>query len=222
MNEIEKRREKYLALQSAHKCVKCGQKLRGDYFYVMCPKCRKTASRNTQKWRKAHPDYWKKWKYKRTIIPGICKDCGATITTEYQRCADCRARASLRTAEKRAAHREEYNAQQRIYAKDLYQRRKQNHLCARCGKKLPLDYSKVNCFSCLEKDRQKRLSQCDYSKDTICGCVRCGEPRYKWYKVCKKHFDINMANLAKVKNVEAVKQARRRYADNANLIFKVR
>lgn len=95
------------------------------------------------------------------------------------------------------------------YSKNYYEKRKkldkENNLCRMCHKEKPVE-GKKTCQACLDKDKkryyEKKRSTFLENYHTVFHdsneCCKCHEPIYKG-KLCKKHYDICLNNLSKIK-----------------------
>lgn len=86
----------------------------------------------------------------------------------------------------------------RIYAKEVYYWRKENHICVRCGKE-SADEGYVTCLACRmeqrEKSRERYNLDIKVSRATLRAerrkahlCQQCGKPVYKNHAYCYEHY----------------------------------
>jgi len=79
---------------------------------------------------------------------GVCPRCGGKKrkTDKFIYCSDCR--------EFFRSYNEGVSAKQNKKRKAVYNKRKKNNQCPRCGKKLGAKYKNIICKECLEKQYQ--------------------------------------------------------------------
>jgi len=79
---------------------------------------------------------------------GVCPRCGGKKrkNDKFSYCSDCR--------EFFRNYNEAASEKQNKKRKDVYDKRKKNHQCPRCGKKLGANYGKKICKVCLNKQYQ--------------------------------------------------------------------
>lgn len=111
----------------------------------------------------------------------ICVECGKIIVPPSEkRCPECRAKANNRkkplTNEQKARYEEKFKEKQKI----LYQQRKEQGICTRCGKRKAIT-GKTKCGICLAKDAEAHRKQNfdkpnirEYRKENHL-CYHCGE-----------------------------------------------
>lgn len=178
-------------------CISCGNKLPDDWSTQKCPDCTESQKMSYQKRRNLRKEH------------GVCLRCGkedAYTMNGRCYCFDCCEKDHIRQRKKSEEIKVQYNQNR----KELYDYRKENHLCPKCGKELPEGYTKINCKMCLGKARRKaeisRRERGIISHDSAlyCGlCVHCHkELPYEGHKVCKKCYDLIMLNLSKAKTNE--------------------
>lgn len=142
---------------------------------------------------------------------GICPRCQKNrLYGSEQSCPECRARAANDASRRRGENRMEYNGQQRIYHAELYRRRKESGICVRCGKRMP-EPGYAECGICRYKDRmakQIRSGKPDRGDRYLQGlCYFCDNPVKAGYKVCEKHYRLNVENARSRSAVEGRRQA---------------
>lgn len=129
---------------------------------------------------------------------GICPVCGKNkLYGDEKACPECRAYSANLMASKRAGNRDTYNSYQRDYSKSLYQRRKEQGICVRCGKR-KANTGETRCLVCKTHMQKIRPPQDKREQRRIAGtCYFCGAEPLKGMKVCKEHYEISMHNLSK-------------------------
>lgn len=86
----------------------------------------------------------------------------------------------------------------RIYAKEVYYWRKENHICVRCGKE-SADEGYVTCLVCRMEQREKSRDRYDpevkVNRATLRAerkaahqCYQCGKPNYRNHAYCYEHY----------------------------------
>lgn len=124
-------KEKYYHRKSLGLCTRCGKEKDDDGFTI-CSNCRE--------YQKDLRDLYKRY--------GVCPVCRENeIVGDEKTCLDCRAKKMVYNAEYRNRDADEYRANQRIKHKQLFDERKKQGLCARCGRKKGNSYF-VNCERC--------------------------------------------------------------------------
>ena len=175
-------------------CISCGSQLQDDWSTQKCPDCTESQKMSYQKRMDSRKEQ------------GICLRCGkedAYTMNGRSYCFDCCEKDHIRHSKRSEETKKQYNQ----YHKDLYNYRKENHLCPHCGKELPDGYTKINCEMCLSKARRKseisRRERGIISHDSAlyCGvCVQCHkEPMYEGFKLCKKCYDLATTKLIKAR-----------------------
>ncbi len=114
-------------------------------------------------------------------------------------CLECSAKDYAITMRSRERiGREHYNQIHAKWAKNEHQRRIEQGICTRCGKR-KADSGYKTCGICRAKKREyKRIKygkpiQSDRIEQGI--CYFCDNPVKIGYKVCEKHYQINLQNL---------------------------
>lgn len=141
-----------------------------------------------------------------------CVDCGKTdafTLSGRAYCAEC--------CEKQRKSKQKYSKRnkekKRKSAKKLYEERKSNHLCVKCGKTLPDNYRYTNCEKCRVKLRQacERYHRKNgiFPRDTSL-CYRCQKNTpLKDKKVCAecyKNLCKNIEHASKFIDYDKVKK----------------
>lgn len=176
---IQKRKERVL-------CLKCGKPLDRDGLY--CIDCRKyITEQNTlaRHWYQEH---------------GICPRCGKNeLFGDEKVCIECNAKAyevTMRSRERLG--KEHYNQQHNEWARNKHQKRIDEGICTRCGKR-KADGGYKTCGICRAKTRNyKRIKygKPDRSERYKQGlCYFCDSPIKEGYKVCEKHYRMNIDKL---------------------------
>lgn len=86
----------------------------------------------------------------------------------------------------------------RIYAKEVYYWRKENHICVRCGKE-SADEGYVSCLACRMEQREKSRDRYDpevkvdratlrAERKAAHRCYQCGKPNYRNHAYCYEHY----------------------------------
>lgn len=122
-------------------------------------------------------------------------------------CPECRAKSVNNSLKNR--NREEYNAYHNQWAKSTYQKRKEAGICIRCGKRKATE-GLTTCAMCRAKDnetRRAREGSSDRSDRTMKGlCYFCDNPVKAGYKVCEKHYQMNIKNAEKGRESQAAQE----------------
>lgn len=180
--------------KSAGLCVGCGKPLDRDGAY--CTKCRERiniVTRERRQWYLSHK---------------ICPRCGKNdLMGDETICPECRAKSVNNSLKNRK--KDEYNAYHKEWAKSTYQKRKESGICTRCGKrKAPEGYFK--CSVCRAKDnetRRIREGTSEQSERIEKGlCYFCGNPVKKGYKVCEKHYQMNIEKAKKGRKTQEAQE----------------
>ena len=168
-------------------CLKCGEPLDREGTY--CVKCRKIITKQTTDRRKWYQEN------------GICPRCGKNnLFGDEKVCLECNAKSyetSMKSREKLG--KEHYNNVHKEWAKKEYKKRAESGICTRCGKR-NADNGYKTCGICRSKSREYRrkkdynieLRSDRYKKEL---CYFCDNPIKPRFKVCEKHYQINIMNL---------------------------
>lgn len=164
-------------------CIRCGNPL--DRAGVHCSKCRNKINAATRERRQWYLDH------------KICPRCGKIdLMGDETICPECRAYETNLALKKR--DKESYNAYHNNWSKSTYKKRKEAGICVRCGKKLATK-GKATCALCRAKQNEKRRVRTglsDRSEHIANGlCYFCDEPVKPGYKVCEKHYQMNIIKL---------------------------
>lgn len=185
--------------RTAGLCVNCGKPL--DREGYLCISCNNNKNLNNRLERKYYQENH------------VCPNCRKnSILGDEKICPECLAKESERSMNNR--NREHYNLIHREWSKIEYERRKENGICTRCGKR-NADYNFFTCGICRNKDRQRkriRYGKPDRRERYKIGlCYFCNNPIKDGYKVCEKHYQMNIekarneaSNMArnKIKEIE--------------------
>lgn len=182
----------YQKLKEQGLCVDCREPVTDGY--TRCEKCRK---------RNALAHNGKKQEF---IEMGICPICRKEpLFGQEKTCPVCRAKNTEMTLKAREKDPEHYNKVHREWSRIEYQRRKEQGLCVRCGKRKA--YKGLRCGICAEKDLQARhareplkLPRSERVKNGI--CYFCDRPIKPGYKVCETHYQMNVEKSRKRKEKE--------------------
>ena len=182
-------------------CIDCGNAL--DRDGVRCAKCnaRHNETNNADR----------KW-YREN---GICPRCRKNIILGSENmCAECSAYAYEITMNSRERlGKEHYNKVHKEWSKRTHHEMIQKGICTRCRKR-KADYGYKTCGICRDKGRKyKRLKygKPDRSERYKQGlCYFCDNPIKDGYKVCEKHYQMNVEKS----NSSKAKEARKELVDN--------
>lgn len=163
-------------------CVNCGIKLDREGIY--CKKCREKINKNetaTRKWYQEN---------------GICPRCRKNkLFGDEKNCIECVSYSYTLIMPKREMNREHYNQMHREWSKRTHQEMIENGICTRCRKR-KADYGYKTCGICRDKNRkykQSKSNKIDRKERVKCGlCYFCDNPIKEGYKVCEKHYQINL------------------------------
>lgn len=175
-------------------CVGCGSPIDRDGAY--CTKCRDKINKVTQQRRRWYLEH------------GICPRCGRNdLMGDETICPECRAKDTNNALTKR--NRSQYNMYHNEWSRITYQNRKKQGICTRCGKRKATE-GMTTCTLCRAKNnetRRIRNGTSDRSERTKNGiCYFCDNPVKKGYKVCEKHYQMNVENAAKGRKTEEAKK----------------
>lgn len=164
-------------------CIDCGIEL--DRDGVRCIEC------NTKHNEKNKAD--RKW-YREN---GICPRCRKnTLFGDENMCPECSAEMyeiSMNSRERLG--REHYNSVHAEWSRKTHAKRIELGICTRCGKR-KADYGLKTCGICRNKDkeyRQAKYGKPDRSERYEQGlCYFCDNPIKGTYRVCEKHYQMNV------------------------------
>ena len=182
-------------------CLKCGNPLDKEGTY--CTECRKIINEDLQKTRNWYQTH------------GICPRCRKNkLFGDEKTCPECSAKAyeyAMRSRERLG--KEYYNMQQAELHKNQHHKRIELGICTRCGKR-KADSGYKTCGICRAKTRNyKRIKyeKPDRSERWKQGlCYFCDNPIKDGYKVCEKHYQMNVEKS----NSSKAKEARKELVDN--------
>lgn len=167
-------------------CLKCGKPLDRDGTY--CIECRKILSKEQNEARH----------FLQNI--GICPRCQKNkLYGDEKVCPECNAYSYAKIMKTRETEegRLHYNEVHAKWAKNEHKKRIEKGMCTRCGKRKS-DYGYKTCGICRSKSREyKRIKygKPDRSERYKQGlCYFCDNPIKDGYKVCEKHYQINVKN----------------------------
>lgn len=195
---IERRKEQGL-------CLKCGNPLDRDGTY--CVQCRKIITDQNTETRH----------FMQSI--GICPRCQKNkLYGDEKQCPECSANGySLTMRSRERLGREHYNSVHREWSRNNHQKRIELGICTRCGKRKP-DNGYKTCGLCRDKDRKRKEKnnkpdRRERYKNGL--CYFCDNPIKDGYKVCERHYQMN---IEKLKN-PAVENARKKIKQDINRLF---
>lgn len=144
---------------------------------------------------------------------GICVQCGQRDAFQgYVRCPECIEKVNESSAKCRddKEKRAKYNKHEREKRKQLYEERKNKHMCTICGKKLPEDYKYSTCVLCRKKRSEKRRTGRNYGeafRERIEAgvCMYCGDEVVEGYRFCEKHLKTARDSMEKARSVSSEK-----------------
>ena len=175
-------------------CVGCGNPI--DRVGVYCIKCREKINKVTRERRQWY------------LSHKICPRCGKNdLMGDETVCPECRARNTNNVLTKR--NRSEYNTYHNEWSKITYQNRKKQGMCTRCGKRKATE-GMTTCALCRARDNETRIARVgthDRSERTENGiCYFCDNPTKKGYKVCEKHYQMNIENAEKGRKTQKAQE----------------
>ena len=139
---------------------------------------------------------------------GICPVCKKSkLWGAEKECPECTAKGYEYTMKSRARlGKEHYNKTHAEWAKLEHHKRIEQGMCTRCGKR-KADCGFKTCGTCRTKDnatRRKRMEPriARSERFSIGLCYFCDNPIKDGYKVCEKHYQMNVekANSGKAKD----------------------
>ena len=181
-------------------CIDCGNAL--DRDGVRCVKC------NTKHNEKNNAD--RKWYIENGICP-VCRD--NFLFGDEKVCLECGASKYAETMKSRERlGREHYNEVHKEWSKRTHHEMIERGICTRCRKR-KADYGYKTCSICREKIRNYnriKYGKPDRSERYKQGlCYFCDNPIKDGYKVCEKHYQMNVENSHSQKANEARKNLRK-------------
>ena len=175
-------------------CIDCGNVL--DRDGVRCVKCNEKNNKESKEDRKWYREN------------GICPRCRKNIILGTENvCPECSAYAYEITMNSRERlGKEHYNKVHKEWSKRTHHEMIQKGICTRCRKR-KADYGYKTCGICREKGRKyKRVKygKPDRSERYKQGlCYFCDNPIKDGYKVCEKHYKMNVEKSLSQKSKEA-------------------
>ena len=175
-------------------CIDCGTEL--DRDGVRCIKC------NTKHNEESKAD--RKWYIENGICPRCMKN---TLFGDENMCPECSAEMyEINMNSRERLGREHYNEVHKEWSKRTHHEMIERGICTRCRKR-KADYGYKTCGICREKGRKyKRVKygKPDRSERYKQGlCYFCDNPIKDGYKVCEKHYQMNVEKSLSQKAKEA-------------------
>ena len=142
---------------------------------------------------------------------GFCTACRKNKAAIGRvRCADCIEKSKKQKFAYYRAHKQQIAEYHEEYSKRVYEERKADGVCARCGKREP-EPGKYSCTECLRKNAQYRkdkLLRNGYiprwlAVDLLYCSVCKRETALEGKKTCASCYRIAVANLAKAQQAQA-------------------
>lgn len=175
-------------------CIDCGNVL--DRNGVRCVKCNEKNNKESKEDRKWYREN------------GICPRCRKNIILGTENvCPECSAYAYEITMNSRERlGKEHYNKVHKEWSKRTHHEMIQKGICTRCRKR-KADYGYKTCGICREKGRKyKRVKYGKPDRSERCEqglCYFCDNPIKDGYKVCEKHYKMNVEKSLSQKAKEA-------------------
>lgn len=140
------------------------------------------------------------------IVNGVCPRCHKNSLVGSEKvCVECKAHATNLVEAKRHSSQENidnYNNYMANYQRQMYAQRKEQGICTRCGKRKITDKRYYTCELCRHRlaDSRRIKANKETGKDRVAKglCYWCGEPQKQGYKVCEKHYQMNVEKSHKV------------------------
>ena len=123
-------------------------------------------------------------------------------------CPECRANESIQCNNRRNKSeeaRKRYNQEHKQWAKLTYKKDVEKGICPRCRKR-KADSGYLTCGICREKSRNSQRAKAGTKKKTWIEnglCCFCGGKVKDGYKVCEKHYQMNVEKSRSRKAKEA-------------------
>ena len=173
-------------------CVTCNKPMDRDTGQI-CSECRRKKTEEDQKTRQMRLKY------------GLCPRCGINkLFGEEKECIECKNIGyEITMKSRKTLGKDHYNQIHREWAKKEHQRRIESGICTRCGKR-KADKGKKTCGICRSKNNeQRRIKNPEKIKQNerylIGLCYFCDNPLKSGYKVCEKHYQMNIEKLNNIK-----------------------
>lgn len=191
MTQKERSQKCYRNRKNNGLCPRCGAILGKEGY--LCQLCREKVNKYRQETRNFYRDN------------GLCTECGKYKVPKSERiCLECRAKFNNRrkplTDEQKIKYEKRFRSQQN----NLYQYRKEQGICTRCGKRKSI-VGKSKCGVCLQKDAElHRIRYCNNpdvreERENNGLCYRCGKILDRDGKMCKKCRDECVGYLEKAR-----------------------
>jgi len=169
----------------------------------ICNRCHKNKTRKGMKQcDKCNKDRMDTYNYYKSL--GICVNCRNEEALYGQVCCEICAEKDIKNKTekikklKESGNYDQYKQHRNDLCKIRAKKRREAGLCEYCGKYPPEDGYK-RCYKCLIKMRQKLkkrgLKISRSARPSFGMCYICGEPLYKDYKVCEKHYTQFVENI---------------------------
>jgi len=169
-----------------------------------------------------------KTNYDRYKEKGICVRCGKdeAMINSYH-CPDCAEKKAIQESKYWRRMKKDREYINKIYAKNREQYKKRDKkrdeagLCVKCGKRSQRQGSRW-CIDCITKLKRfyKNKNGIPRSERVSYGlCYFCGEPKWKKYKVCEKHYKILADGFKWNVATEKRKEAREKRKNFNKIIF---
>ena len=177
----------YAEKKEKHICVWCKNKAIDGH--VFCEKCLLKKRKYVNQTRQFYRDL------------GLCPRCGKNrLFGDERNCSECSAKNYedyIKNEQKIKQRKSLYHSK---YVKNVYHERINNGICYRCGKR-KCDGGYKSCGICRAKTRESRRIKRginDRSRRFEQGiCYFCNSPLKEGYKVCEKHYLLNVENAQK-------------------------
>lgn len=186
MTQKERNEKRYKQRRENGLCVNCGKPL--DREGAMCVECCALRAKQNRDRRKWYAD------------AGICPRCGKySLFGDEKTCPECRAKnTEARRKWVENCDKEKLYERNKISYKKRYETLKANGICPMCGKRKP-EKGFVTCGICLAKSRERRREKRGtFGRDKSYErgiCYFCDNPVKPGYKVCEKHYEMNIKKL---------------------------
>lgn len=189
-------------------CVNCGKPL--DRAGSRCISCREKINAADRK------------QYQESKSRGMCPVCGKRkLWGDENACLECKTKRSENAMKNREKNgTEHYNKTHREWSRKTYEIRKQHGICTRCGKR-PAQEGYSTCQSCRYKEKVKQRERRNINgymtreerqeyRTEVGLCFFCDNPVKPGYKVCERHYNMNVESQKKV-NREEIRRTMRMY-----------
>lgn len=187
------KKEKYDMRKAAGLCVSCGKPAaEGKVICGECADKRNKYKKELYEWRKSI---------------GICTQCGKNPAYKGGMCLVCKQDHAEWNRAHGVGKSDKERQQRKISSKALYEQRKSEGKCPKCGRKLPKDCKTVYCNECRNRakrnERDRRQAK-DVIPDLLRGngeyCAICRHPvENKGLKLCNRCHENCTKNLVKAR-----------------------